>query len=299
MATPVETHPDAPFVRGRRERRAKRPSSSLARQVSSSRTRTRRPFSEERRCLGDGRPLPASGERWLARRSRPSRRASSSSTGTAAPRWISAETGSTSIPAPRPSTSSTPHRRRRRAIGTGDVVRFARLVDGLPNYAAQSTALTPGDVPGEVADRYRLYLILRSAAQAGRHRHVPQGRLRADARDARSRCAGATRSCRRRPLADLRLLPEPAAEVERPHLPGARRLRPRRDSRRAGLDAAGRRDRAGHPARGGRPARARRTSRGVVIHQLARPRRADHLRRLARGLRHAPRHDARWARSRR
>ena len=52
---------------------------------------------------------------------------------------------------------------RRRPISCSDVVRFARLVDGLPNYAAQATALTPGDVPGSIADRVRLYLTLRTA----------------------------------------------------------------------------------------------------------------------------------------
>ena len=49
---------------------------------------------------------------------------------------------------------------RREAKGR-DVVDMIRIVDGLPNYAAQSTALTPGDVPAEIADRYRLYLALR------------------------------------------------------------------------------------------------------------------------------------------
>ena len=50
---------------------------------------------------------------------------------------------------------------------------------------------------------------------------------------------------------DLRLLPEPAARMERPHLPGAARLRARRHPGRTGLDAAGRRHRAGHAAGGG------------------------------------------------
>jgi trimethylamine--corrinoid protein Co-methyltransferase len=49
----------------------------------------------------------------------------------------------------------------RRDAATGDVIDLIRLVDGLPNYAAQSTALLPADVPKEVGDRYRLYLALR------------------------------------------------------------------------------------------------------------------------------------------
>ena len=49
----------------------------------------------------------------------------------------------------------------RREATTGDVIDLIRLVDGLPNYSAQSTALLPSDVPQEIGDRYRLYLALR------------------------------------------------------------------------------------------------------------------------------------------
>ena len=48
--------------------------------------------------------------------------------------------------------------RRARTPLTADLVRFATLVDALPNYAAQSTGIVPGDVPEEIADRYRLYV---------------------------------------------------------------------------------------------------------------------------------------------
>ncbi len=44
---------------------------------------------------------------------------------------------------------------------SGDYVRFAKLVSSLPHLAAQSTALIPGDVPGAVADSWRLVLSLR------------------------------------------------------------------------------------------------------------------------------------------
>lgn len=50
---------------------------------------------------------------------------------------------------------------RRREATTRDVIRLVRLVDRLPHYAAQSTALLASDVPPEVGDRYRLYLALR------------------------------------------------------------------------------------------------------------------------------------------
>jgi trimethylamine--corrinoid protein Co-methyltransferase len=54
-----------------------------------------------------------------------------------------------------------PETGRRRAAKTNDVIRLVRLVDRLPHYAAQSTALLPSDVPVELGDRYRLYLALR------------------------------------------------------------------------------------------------------------------------------------------
>ncbi|MGE5345298.1 MAG: trimethylamine methyltransferase family protein [Acidithiobacillales bacterium] len=97
---------------------------------------------------------------------------------------------------------------RRRAIETGDVVRFARLVDGLPNYAAQSTALTPGDVPGEIADRYRLYLILKNAVKP-----VVTGTFRKDGfapmRELLLAVRGGDAELRRRPLAIFDCCPSP------------------------------------------------------------------------------------------
>ncbi|MGE5179671.1 MAG: trimethylamine methyltransferase family protein [Bacteroidota bacterium] len=51
--------------------------------------------------------------------------------------------------------------RGRRLATTDDVIRLVRLVDRLPHYAAQSTALVPSDVPVELGDRYRLYLAFR------------------------------------------------------------------------------------------------------------------------------------------
>ena len=53
----------------------------------------------------------------------------------------------------------------RRPATTADVIALARLVDGLPCYAAQSTALVPGDVPDEIADRWRLFLALTYSAK--------------------------------------------------------------------------------------------------------------------------------------
>lgn len=50
---------------------------------------------------------------------------------------------------------------RKRDAVSADLVALARLVDGLPHYAAQSTALTPSDVPEAIGDRYRLFLALK------------------------------------------------------------------------------------------------------------------------------------------
>ncbi len=54
---------------------------------------------------------------------------------------------------------------RRRQVTTTDAVTLTRLVDQLPNYAAQATALAPADVPGEICDRYRLYLVLKHSSK--------------------------------------------------------------------------------------------------------------------------------------
>ncbi len=54
-----------------------------------------------------------------------------------------------------------PTTRRKREATSADLVRLARLVDRLPGYAAQSTALVPADVPAAIGDRHRLFLALR------------------------------------------------------------------------------------------------------------------------------------------
>jgi trimethylamine--corrinoid protein Co-methyltransferase len=58
-----------------------------------------------------------------------------------------------------------PVTQRRREATSADAVALARLVDGLPCYHAQSTAIAPADVPREICDRYRLYLMLRHATK--------------------------------------------------------------------------------------------------------------------------------------
>ena len=64
---------------------------------------------------------------------------------------------------------------RRRPATSADVVELVRLVDTLPHYAAQATALVPCDVPEALADRWRLYLALRYGGKP-----VVTGTFRAD-----------------------------------------------------------------------------------------------------------------------
>ncbi|HVP15562.1 MAG TPA: trimethylamine methyltransferase family protein [Terriglobales bacterium] len=47
-----------------------------------------------------------------------------------------------------------------RPPATADYVRYAKLVQGLPHLASQSTALVPADVPSRISDSYRLFLSL-------------------------------------------------------------------------------------------------------------------------------------------
>jgi trimethylamine--corrinoid protein Co-methyltransferase len=54
---------------------------------------------------------------------------------------------------------------RMRRPTTADYVRYAKVVSGLPDIAAQSTAFIPGDVPGPVQDSYRLFLSLKYCAK--------------------------------------------------------------------------------------------------------------------------------------
>ena len=62
--------------------------------------------------------------------------------------------GSTAINILDPSTGAM------REPTTADYVRFVKVTSGLRHIASQSTALIPADVPGRVADSYRLYLSL-------------------------------------------------------------------------------------------------------------------------------------------
>ncbi len=97
---------------------------------------------------------------------------------------------------------------RRRDATTADAARLARLVDSLSHYAAQSTALTPVDVPPEMADRWRLYVCLASSAKP-----VVTGTFRKDGFTPMHRMLAAVRGGARalaeRPLAIFDCCPSP------------------------------------------------------------------------------------------
>ncbi len=97
---------------------------------------------------------------------------------------------------------------KRREVKTQDAVNLARLVDGLPYYAAQSTALAPSEVPKEIADRYRLYLVLNNSRKP-----VVTGTFRKDGfapmRNMLEAVRGSAEELRRLPLAIFDCCPSP------------------------------------------------------------------------------------------
>ncbi|MEW6366882.1 MAG: trimethylamine methyltransferase family protein [Acidobacteriota bacterium] len=97
---------------------------------------------------------------------------------------------------------------KRREVTTRDAVDLVRLVESLPNYAAQSTALAPGDIPKDAADRYRLYLVLKNGRKP-----VVTGTFRKDGfgpmRDMLVAVRGSEEELRRSPLAIFDCCPSP------------------------------------------------------------------------------------------
>lgn len=95
-----------------------------------------------------------------------------------------------------------------REPATRDVERFVRLTDALPNYAAQSTGLIPGDVPEEVADRYRLMIGLLNSSKP-----VVTGTFKVEAfrvmHEMLSAVAGDAERLREKPMAIFDCCPSP------------------------------------------------------------------------------------------
>jgi trimethylamine--corrinoid protein Co-methyltransferase len=101
-----------------------------------------------------------------------------------------------------------PETGRARVPATDDLVRLARLTDALPRFSAQSTALVPGDVSGSIADRYRLYVALKSSPKP-----VVTGTFEVDAframREMAEIVAGGAERHRERPLVVFDCCPSP------------------------------------------------------------------------------------------
>jgi len=98
--------------------------------------------------------------------------------------------------------------REQRAPTSTDFVRFVKLVETLPQIDAQSTAMIPGDVPGEIGDLYRLYLALNYIRKP-----IVTGAFRKDTwwtmKDMLVAVAGGTAELAARPIAVFDVCPSP------------------------------------------------------------------------------------------
>ena len=87
-----------------------------------------------------------------------------------------------------------------------DLADFARLVDGLTNIQAESTALVVADVPDAIVDRYRLYIVLKNSSKP-----VVTGAFTVDGlhdmKDMLAAIAGGEDELARRPMAIFDLCP--------------------------------------------------------------------------------------------
>ena len=112
----------------------------------------------------------------------------------------------TSIPAPPASMSSIPRRCEHRKARAADLVRLVQVAEMLRAYAAQSTAVVCDDVPAEIGDLYRLFLVLWYSSKP-----VVTGAFTAAVHPGDDRSAGGgqrrTRGAAREPARGVRRLP--------------------------------------------------------------------------------------------
>ncbi|MCJ7498063.1 MAG: trimethylamine methyltransferase family protein, partial [candidate division Zixibacteria bacterium] len=91
---------------------------------------------------------------------------------------------------------------------TSDLIKFAKLVDGLDYLKAQSTALIPSDIPKKMADRYRLFISLSYSSKP-----VITGPFEKDAfkvmKDMLVSIRGSEEDLRKKPLAIFDCCPSP------------------------------------------------------------------------------------------
>lgn len=97
---------------------------------------------------------------------------------------------------------------RARTPVTADLIAFSKLTDALPNFAAQSTGVIPGDVPEDIADRFRVFVALQYSVKP-----VVTGTFGKDAFRAMhsmlAAVAGGEEELRDRPLAIFDCCPSP------------------------------------------------------------------------------------------
>ncbi len=89
-----------------------------------------------------------------------------------------------------------------------DLPKLAGLVEGLPNFALQSTALVPGDTPKEISDSIRLYAALKHCSKP-----VATGTFRRESfkvmREMLTAVRGSADALREKPLAIFDCCPSP------------------------------------------------------------------------------------------
>lgn len=91
---------------------------------------------------------------------------------------------------------------------TPDLVDFVKLAEALKNIDAQSTAMIPNDVPKDIVDRYRLFLVLRNSTKP-----VVTGTFTLDGFDVMKEMLvairGSEEALKERPLAIFDVCPSP------------------------------------------------------------------------------------------
>jgi trimethylamine--corrinoid protein Co-methyltransferase len=101
-----------------------------------------------------------------------------------------------------------------RPATSADLIDLVRLADALPHLAAQSTALVVSDVPREIADRYRLFLVLLNSPKP-----VVTGTFTVEGfavmRDMLAVVAGGARALREKPRAIFDACPSPPLKWSR------------------------------------------------------------------------------------
>jgi trimethylamine--corrinoid protein Co-methyltransferase len=152
---------------------------------------------------------------------------------------------------------------------SADFVEYVKLADGLKNIDYLSTAFIPKDIPQDIADAWRLYLVL-----AHSKRPIVSGAFTVVGRSADGRADGDVPRGQGRPReeadGDLHLLPEHAAALGRGPDREHHGLRGVGDPDRGGAGAAARHDLAHDDDRRARAAHAEVLS-GLTIAQTVRP----------------------------